>query len=187
MGAAEDCTYVDRLEPASLCCLATAPSTQRPPVGVPPPAGRGQQGWEPAEARRGERGSGLDSIWLPAWRLPSGADNLPGDSSGRAVMHPRQQLPHQHGARGTDSSSQAHWVWGSGEGWKGCLATSRAGHQSGPHPLPSAQPARQGGPSLLGSGGSMFPVDAGAPRPIERKGPVSSYPCSLRRDGEPGP
>lgn len=65
----ENCTYVDRLEPAGLCCRATAPGAHL--WEHSPQAAKGWRGQGHAEARRGWRASGLDSIWLSASSAPS--------------------------------------------------------------------------------------------------------------------
>lgn len=60
---------MDRLEPAGLCYLATAPGAHLWEYNHQAAKGWRRQGH--AEARRSGRASGLDSIWLLASSAPS--------------------------------------------------------------------------------------------------------------------
>lgn len=109
MGAGENCTYMDRLEPAGLCYLRTDPNAHL--WECYHQAALSQRGREHVEPRRGGRARG----WTPFGPLllwpPPGADNLLGDSSGRAVRHGGQKLLLQPAF---DPTSKLHWVWAAG-------------------------------------------------------------------------
>ena len=136
------------------------------------------------EARRGERASGLDSIWLLAAWLPlkliiswvTAQEEQPGITASSCSETSSQ--------RGAGLGSKAHPVWGSGRsGWG--LPSNKQGwasvRTSSPAQCPAC-PQREPHLALMSSIRSSvtrcFPVDAEAPHPnlTKRKGPVSSCP-----------
>lgn len=174
VGTGENWTYMDMLEPAG---LTTQPQPRCPPVGALPSGSGGAVGVGSAEAGRGDRASGLDSIWPLAARLPLELIISWATAQGEQQGIAANSCPETSGQCGAGLASKAHLVWGSGRVAAGYLATSRVCHRLGPHPLPSALPTllpAKGAPlvlmSSLRSSGNCFPVDAEGPTPAPQRG-----------------